>query len=254
MAKKGCIGAGCGAVFIIVIAIAAFVVYAVRHAPKPMPEPQKKALSEELKLPAGTALKDGIGVVVLVDTSGSMLENVTDSGGAKAKKLNIAKKVTQSAFDAIADFAAKNPGKNLQAGLTHFDSSVSELLPIGPPDRAAAQQALERMDTGGQTAIGDAMVAGKQQLNRAALKRQFMIVITDGINTQGRMPEDVVAALQALPEEQRPTIYLVAFDVAAKVFEPLVKQGVTVSEAQDAKSLQSALDYILYEKILVEQE
>ena len=125
---------------------------------------------------------------------------------------------------------------------------------MGPPDPAQFASAIDRLTIQGTTAIGEAMVVGKRQLNQAALTKQHMIVITDGVNTSGRAPEDVVKALRALPEEQQTTVYLVAFDVEAKVFEPLVKQGVPVSEARDAKGLQTALDYILYEKILVEQE
>jgi Mg-chelatase subunit ChlD len=219
-----------------------------------MPQEQKRELGRELLLPTGAVLQDGIGIVVLVDTSGSMKDNVPETGGGEAAKIEIAKRVTLAAFNAIADFAEKNPGKTVLAGMTRFSGSVTEMLPLAPPNRAVAQSTVARLEAGGSTAIGDALVAAKQQLNKAKLKKQYMIVITDGMNTSGSRPEEVVAVLQALPQEQRATIYLIAFDVAAKVFEPLVKQGVAVSEARDAKSLQNALDYILYEKILVEQE
>lgn len=195
-----------------------------------------------------------MGIVVLVDTSGSMQETVPDTSGGKKKKIEIAKDVTRKTFEEIRTFANKNPGKNVFAGLTEFSTHAVQSVPLAPVAQLQTEQAINDLSASGNTAIGDALVSGKQQLNKAALKKQFMIVITDGENTTGRSPEEVMTALHALPENQRASVYLVAFDVAAKVFEPLVKQGASVAEAQDAKSLQSALDYILYEKILVEQE
>ena len=132
-------------------------------------------------------------------------------------------------------------------------ASAKPLLPLGPVDRAG-DHIVDSLSARGDTAIGEALISAKKELNGAGLKKQYVVVITDGENTTGRAPEDVVRALQALPETQRAVIYVVAFDVKAKVFQPLMDQGVSVAEARDANSLQNALDYILYEKILVEQE
>jgi hypothetical protein len=46
----------------------------------------------------------------------------------------------------------------------------------------------------------------------------------------------------------------VAFDVAAKVFDPVKKLGATVVGASDEKQLNTQLEYILQRKILLEEE
>lgn len=249
--KKGCIGCGCatGVAFIALV-----IAYLYFENPRIPPEVQQKSLESELRMPPGTKLTDGVAIEVLVDVSGSMLSKVADEGGRDSKKIEIARRVTAKTLDAIQAYASKNPDKTIQAGLIKFGSHAAEVLPIGKPDPAQFPGAIESLESQGATAIGEAMVAAKRQLNHAALKKQYMIVITDGENTNGRAPEDVMKAMNALPAEQQATVYFVAFDVAAKVFEPLVKEGVSLSEARDAKGLQAALDYILYEKILVEQE
>lgn len=253
MKKKGFVACGC-LVFAILVVLAIVIPAIVNHYPSPLPEDQQKALVAELTLPAGTKLHDGIGIVAVVDVSGSMADSVRDTEGGFTKKIELARRVTRKTLEAIQAYASANPGKNVQLGLIRFGSHAKEVLPLGPPDPAQFAQAIDKLTIEGSTAIGEAMVAAKKQLNRAALTKQYMIVITDGQNTNGRAPEDVVKALKSLPEDQRATVYLVAFDIGAKVFQPLVQQGVPVSEARDAKGLQAALDYILYQKILVEQE
>lgn len=213
----------------------------------------QKPLNEELAPPPGVAASEGTGIVVLVDTSGSMRESVPDAAGGKTEKIEIARMVTRKTLDEIRAYASKNPGKKVFVGLTQFSSGPSQLFPLGPVEQLNNDK-VNALRAEGDTAIGEALVSGKKELNQAGLKKQYMVVITDGENTNGRSPEDVVRALNHLPEAQRATIYLVAFDVKAKVFQPLIDQGVLVAEAQNASSLQSALDYILYQKILVEQE
>ena len=115
------------------------------------------------------------------------------------------------------------------------------------------KDAIDHLEAGGGTAIGEAIIAGKRQLNQAGKKKNYIIVITDGENTEGRQPIDAVKAIRALPEEQQPGIYLVAFDIEAREFDDLKNQGVLVVEARSADSLQETLDYILYQKILVEK-
>ena len=50
------------------------------------------------------------------------------------------------------------------------------------------------------------------------------------------------------------SVHFVAFDVAASTFDAVKKQGATVVGAEDEKQLNSQLNYILQEKILLEDE
>jgi Mg-chelatase subunit ChlD len=250
----GCV-AGCAILVIVLIFGARFCYRNFNwHKTSETPAEQQKSLARDVALPAATALKEGTGIVVIVDTSGSMQDKVADVDGVMKPKIHIARSVTARTLDEIRKFASQNPGKNVMVGLTRFSSNVETLIPMGPAATLVTDGAVEKLAASGNTAIGEALVNGKQQLNQAGMRKQHMIVITDGENTTGRSPEIAMSAIAALPEDQRPTVYLVAFDIQKEKFEPLVKHGVMVAEAQNEKSLRTAMDYILYEKILVEQE
>ncbi|PWT92285.1 MAG: hypothetical protein C5B54_03800 [Acidobacteria bacterium] len=182
-----------------------------------------------------------------------MSDSVKDSDGTPRPKIEIAKRVAHNTFDGLLKFTKENPGKTLEAGLFQFNSLVGFLMPLGPVDPAKYETAISALSPSGATAIGEALYSAKKKLNESKLKKQNEIVITDGMNTRGNPPEDVMAAMNRLPQEQRPVVYLIAFDVEGKTFENLQKQNVTVMEARNSGNLQSALDYILYQKILVEQ-
>jgi len=49
-------------------------------------------------------------------------------------------------------------------------------------------------------------------------------------------------------------VHFIAFDVDAKVFASVKKQGATVVSASDEKQLNSQLEFILQKKILLEDE
>ena len=71
-------------------------------------------------------------------------------------------------------------------------SSVETLRPIQLYDRAAIRQALARLPRpGGGTAIGEALREARPDLYRAGVFRKYLLVVTDGDNTNGRRPEDV---------------------------------------------------------------
>ena len=53
---------------------------------------------------------------------------------------------------------------------------------------------------------------------------------------------------------RRVSVHFVAFDVDAKVFDPVKKLGATVVGAADEKQLNTQLEFILQRKILLEEE
>ena len=59
---------------------------------------------------------------------------------------------------------------------------------------------------------------------------------------------------QAAQEQASLSVPFVAFDVDAKVFEPVKKLGATVVGAADEKQLNTQLEFILQRKILLEDE
>ncbi len=66
----------------------------------------------------------------------------------------------------------------------------------------------------------------------------------------------MISALKKKAEKAQTglSFHFVAFDVNAKVFDPVKRLGATVVGAADEKQLNSQLDFILQQKILLEDE
>jgi Mg-chelatase subunit ChlD len=126
------------------------------------------------------------------------------------------------------------------------------VLPLSAPDAEKAEAALARLKAHGGTAIGEAMIDGKRALDRSRLSRRHLLVVTDGENTDGYEPADVMTALGKRPEAERPSVYFVAFDIAASRFDGVREGGGLVLEAANATELNRTLDFLLNGKILVE--
>ena len=95
---------------------------------------------------------------------------------------------------------AKRRDFPIKIGVYSFSSSVRQLLPIRPYDRAALRQALAEVPPpGGGTAIGEAMATVRPDLYRAGVFRKYLLVVTDGENTNGRSPDDVARDIWEMP-------------------------------------------------------
>ena len=97
------------------------------------------------------------------------------------------------------------------------------------------------------------MIAAKRELDATGLTRRHLLLVTDGENTDGYDPEKVAAAINRRPEAERPSIYFVAFDIAANRFEGVRNAGGLVLGAANAKELNDTLDALLRGQILVEK-
>ncbi len=209
--------------------------------------------------PSGTApgaddAKDGIAALVVMDVSGSMADPVQQGG---RPKIEIARRSALALIQQFADYATAHPGEPVLVGLYEF-SGVSgedtrEVIPLSPADPQRAQDALAGMRARGGTPIGDAMIEGKRVLDRSGLTRRHLLVVTDGENTDGREPEDVMAALSRRPPEERPSVYFVAFDIAANRFDSVRDAGGLVLAAGNERELNDTLSSLLTGKILVEE-
>src|SRR6266481_4751930 len=77
--------------------------------------------------------------------------------------------------------------------------------------------------------------------------------ITDGENNKGYSPQNVTQIISSQAPEERASIYFVAFDVAATMFDSVRDSGGLVLAASNETDLQGTLDYLLSGKILAEQ-
>ncbi|HEY7444779.1 MAG TPA: vWA domain-containing protein [Vicinamibacterales bacterium] len=213
-------------------------------------------IEREITPPAAVEPREGIAAVLLLDVSGSMADEVSESGSGQ--KIDIARRAAMDLLGQFDRYAKAHPDEPVIVGLFEFSGdrdrgrNTREVIPLEPPNLARAEEALARMTPQGGTPIGDALVVGKRALDRTGFTRRHLLVVTDGENTEGYRPADVMAALMRRPERERPSVYFVAFDIAAARFEAVKNAGGLVLAAANAQELADTLDFLLTGKILVE--
>lgn len=201
--------------------------------------------------PYQSEVEEGLGaaVAILVDTSGSMKE--TAPGDSRPKYV-VAREAIEAMLDATDAFIARRPDFPIKIGVYSFSSGVRTLRTIQPYDRAGIRAVLASLPgPGGGTAIGDAMREARPDLYRAGVFRKYLMVVTDGENTNGRNPEDVAREIFG-KSQGAVQVYFVAFDTAPEKFGFLKEVGGDVIAAGTGAELKTALDGIYQGKILAE--
>ena len=196
-------------------------------------------------------VEEGLGaaVAILIDTSGSMRDKAP---GDARPKFVVAHEALEAMLDATDAFVAKRPDFPIKIGLYTFSSSVRTLRSIQPYDRNAIRAALATLpQPGGGTAIGDAMREARPDLYRAGVFRKYLLVVTDGDNTNG-LPPDEVAREIFRKSEGAVQVYFVAFDTSPEKFAFLKDVGGSVIGAANGADLRKALDDVYQGKILAE--
>lgn len=247
--------------FITNVAIGLLVVAVVRACGEPDAVPEEAgddiaAIERDLTPADAAAVREGIAALVVMDVSGSMRNAVAD-GGDQRRKIDVARRAALVLIRQFHAYAQTHPDEPVVVGLFEFSDldgpPVSrEVIPLSPADPDRAEAALARMEAGGGTPIGDAMIAAKRTLDGSGLARRHLLVVTDGENTSGYAPAAVMTALQRRPEAERPSVYFVAFDVAEARFADVRDAGALVLGAGNADELNTTLDALLTGKILVE--
>jgi Mg-chelatase subunit ChlD len=196
-------------------------------------------------------VEEGLGaaVAILIDTSGSMREKA--HGDSRPKHI-VADEALRAMLDATDAFVARRPDFPIKIGLYAFSGGVERLRPILPYDRNAVRGAFGSLpQPGGGTAIGDAMRRARPELYRAGVFRKYLLVVTDGENTNGESPASVAQDVFR-KSEGAVQIYFVAFDTSPEKFAFLKEAGGDVIGAGTGPELRQALDDIYQGKILAE--
>ena len=217
----------------------------VKHDERPATrEPESPA-------PYQAEVDEGLGaaVAILVDTSGSMKERAP--GDSRPKHV-VAREAIEAMLDATDAFIARRPDFPVKIGVYSFSSGVRTLRSIQPYDRAAVKAAIANLPgPGGGTAIGDALREARPDLYRAGVFRKYLVVVTDGENTNGRNPESVAREIWSKSQGGVQT-YFVAFDTSPEKFGFLKEVGGDVIGAGTGAELKTALDGLYQGKILAE--
>jgi len=207
------------------------------------------------------AEQDGVALAIIYDTSGSMHDPVKDVNGHSTPKYIIANRALIAITQQIQTFATNNAGgspRKIEAGLFVFSGEgAREAVKFGPFDPDALESFARRFSSpNGNTPLGNALATASRAVLNSPLTRKHVLVITDGMNTAGPTPGAVLPRLQQQAEQKHTglSVHFVAFDVDAKVFDPVKKLGATVVGAVDEKQLNSQLEFIMQRKILLEEE
>jgi hypothetical protein len=207
------------------------------------------------------AEEDGVALAIIYDTSGSMHDSVRDSTGRMSPKYVIANRALTAVAKQIQAYATNSAGgapRRVDAGLFVFSGNTArEAVKFGPFDAAALEDFAHKFSTpNGNTPLGNALNVASRTVLNSPLSRKHVLIITDGLNTEGPAPEVVMPGVKRQAEQKHATlsVHFVAFDVAAQQFAPIKKLGATVVGAADEKQLNTQLEYILQRKILLEEE
>jgi hypothetical protein len=204
---------------------------------------------------------EGVAVAIVYDTSGSMRESVPDEGGKSSPKYIIANRALISIANQLEAFATNSSTgtpRKVEAGVYIFEHSTgAPVVKFGPFNAESIRDwARGFSKPTGNTPLGNALQVAGDAVLKSSLSRKHVLVITDGVSNFGPAPAAVLPALKRTAQSKGATIeaHFVAFDVAAKVFEAVKKQGATVVAAANAKELDSQVQFILQRKILLEDE
>jgi hypothetical protein len=205
--------------------------------------------------------EQGVALAIIYDTSGSMREQVPNNSGGTSPKFVIANRALIAIARQIQAFAtntATGAPRRIDAGLWIFNGNgAREAVKFGPFNAAALEDWARDFSTpGGSTPLGNALNAAGRTVLKSPLPHKHVLVITDGINTIGPQPAAVMPRLKQQAEQYQTvlSVHFVAFDVDAKVFDPVKQLGATVVGASDEKQLSSQLEFIVQRKILLEEE
>lgn len=210
-------------------------------------------------LAAGEAY--GVAIAIIYDTSGSMRDAVPGKDGRATPKYVIANRALITLADQVQAFAtnkgAANP-RRIDAGLWVFHGDgARQVVPFGPFDAAVLQDwARHFSNPSGNTPLGNALNVAARAVLESPLPHKHVLVITDGMNTAGPEPSAIMPRLKRLAEQKGAglSVHFIAFNVDAKTFEPVKRLGATVVSAADEKQLNTQVNYILQQKILLEEE
>ncbi len=211
--------------------------------------------------PLSLRAEDGVAVAIVYDTSGSMKDPVRDASGKRTPKYLIANRALKTIARQLQAFttnSASGSSRKVEAGLYVFNGDGARAaVKFGPLDEAALEKfARDFSSPTGNTPLGNALKTANDAVLKSSLSRKHVLVITDGMNTAGPAPEKVMADLKGASKEkfEQLSVHFVAFDVDAKIFNGVKKLGATVVGAADEKQLDTQLQYIVQQKILLEEE
>ena len=194
-----------------------------------------------------------LALVILYDGSGSMRDSVPNVRGEPTPKYELANNAVVTIAQKIQDYCT-NKHVAIDAGLVYFTGAKVKVgIPFGTFDAPAYQNWAQKFHSPeGGTPLGEGIKKASRMLAESKAVKRHILIVTDGESNQGETPQAVLSRMQN--KHDLTSVYFVAFDVSAKVFNPVKNLGATVVSAANELELKTQLDGLLGKKILLEAE
>ncbi len=198
-----------------------------------------------------------VAICIVYDTSGSMTEKIKTKGGTDEAKHVIGRRALAAVGERLKTFNATS-GKQAALGVVVFNGKqAAEALPLETFDSVRFKKWLDALGTPHDaTPLGEAIALAGKTLAASKAPHRHLIVITDGISNAGMDPGTALRNLRKATEGAGAPVFThcVALDTKPANFATLEKEGASVIGANDETQLQSRLNFIIENKILLELE
>jgi hypothetical protein len=202
-----------------------------------------------------------IAFAVVYDTSGSMRGSIPSAHGIPEAKHVIARRALTAVADRLEKFTAVSEGnthaaRSLEFGLYVFNrDQAATALPLAPFSAPRLREwLLAQKLPGDSTPLGLSLQQAGQALLASSASHKHLLVLTDGQNSTGITPQRALEFLQGQAEKKQTPLFVhvIALGIKPSVFIALQERGATLIGASDEKQLQTQLDFILENQILLE--
>ena len=194
-----------------------------------------------------------LALVILYDGSGSMADKVPNLNGVPTAKYQLANNAVRTIAQKMENYCT-NKNVTIDAGLIYFTQAR---VKVGIPFQTFQARSFEdwaqnfKSPEGG-TPLGEGIKAANKMLATSHALKKHILIVTDGESNQGQTPQAVLARMKGA--QASTSVYFVAFDVSARVFDPVKQMGATVVSAANELELKTQIDSLLGKKILLESE
>ena len=175
----------------------------------------------------------GLKVVVILDNSGSMKQQMPQGGS----RIDAAKQSLLTVLDQTPD------GAEVGVLLLNPARQGPWLIPLGPVDRQSVRAAVHSISANGPTPLGGSLKLAADALLELRETQRYgtykLLVVTDGEATDGNLVD------QYLPEVQARGILMDVIGVAMPGQSSLAKQANTYRRADDPESLEKAISAVV---------
>ena len=206
---------------------------------------------------ANSVDNEGISIVIVVDVSGSMADKSSDSATPKAVQAVVALK---SVVDFIDDIHKKQPDLLMNVAVLKFSNGVDTVFSFNKINDTSIGKLkylcqIDNFMPDSGTAIGRALINGSEILAQSGTIINSLIVISDGENTNGPDPAEVLTGIYSNNNNKctsdmeiytnNQLVSIIGFDTDSSVFSSFSNFGARVISAKNSSELEKSLKDIL---------